>query len=214
MLAHTSHIHTRKHNEPKFNCRNLKVAAEGVKSRPSLPLPPGDSLSVSPPPVCSRTNGVRVCCRASSQPSGILTSQLKPTNGLVSGAGLELTTPPLSTAQLGPQDIGLFINQHVGYAQPVATTAGQNLQIVKREPEDLSHHRRLEANSPDLEVASGGIIVGTRQRPKVNYVVLLSSSMCHHSCNSVLVLIFFCLCAQKLPKRLIIFWPFSVFFLV
>lgn len=83
----------------------------------------------------------------------------------MSGAGLELGTPTgISAAQLSTaQDIGLFINQHVGYAQPVTAT-GQNLQIVKREPEDLSHHRRLDSNSPDLD---GGIIIGSRQRPKV-----------------------------------------------
>ncbi|XP_066248632.1 protein grainyhead isoform X1 [Euwallacea similis] len=109
----------------------------------------------------------------SSQAGGILTSQLKPTNGLVSGAGLELTTPPLSTSsQLSSQELqGLFINQHVGYAQP-AGTAGQNLQIVKREPEDLSHHRKLDCGSPSSGSLDGSIIISKQSRPKV---VLVSS---------------------------------------
>ncbi|XP_066158269.1 protein grainyhead isoform X4 [Euwallacea fornicatus] len=103
----------------------------------------------------------------SSQAGGILTSQLKPTNGLVSGAGLELTTPPLSTgSQLSSQELqGLFINQHVGYAQP-AGTAGQNLQIVKREPEDLSHHRKLDCGSPSSGSLDGSIIISKQSRPK------------------------------------------------
>ncbi|KAB0801101.1 hypothetical protein PPYR_05455 [Photinus pyralis] len=106
----------------------------------------------------------------SSQAGGILTSQLKAANGLVSGAGLELTNPPLSTAnQLSTQDIqGLFINQHVGYAQPTAS-GSQSLHIVKREPEDLSHHRKLDASSPGLD---GSIIVSKQPRHKV---VLVSS---------------------------------------
>ncbi|XP_031335956.1 protein grainyhead isoform X3 [Photinus pyralis] len=108
--------------------------------------------------------------RTSSQAGGILTSQLKAANGLVSGAGLELTNPPLSTAnQLSTQDIqGLFINQHVGYAQPTAS-GSQSLHIVKREPEDLSHHRKLDASSPGLD---GSIIVSKQPRHKV---VLVSS---------------------------------------
>lgn len=106
------------------------------------------------------------CFSASSQASGILTSQLKPANGLVTGAGLEIGTPPLGTpGQLSTQDLGLFINQHVGYAQPVSATAGQNLQIIKREPEDLSHHRRLESTSPDLDNPT---IITDRQRHKVH----------------------------------------------
>lgn len=109
-----------------------------------------------------------VCCRASSQAGGILTSQLKATNGVVSGAGLELTTPPLgSTSQLSSQDIqGLFVNQHVGYAQPGAS-GSQNLQIVKREPEDLSHHRKLESSSPSSASLDGSIIVSKQPRHKV-----------------------------------------------
>ncbi|XP_022915234.2 protein grainyhead isoform X4 [Onthophagus taurus] len=102
--------------------------------------------------------------RTSSQAGSILTSQLKATNGLVSGAGLDLA-PPL-TGQLSPQDIqGLFINQHVGYAP---SSANQNLQIVKREPEDLSHHRKLDTSSPGLD---GSIVVSKQPRHKV---VLLS----------------------------------------
>lgn len=85
----------------------------------------------------------------------------------MSGAGLEIGTPPLGAAlnagQLGAQDIGLFINQHVGYAQPSAT--GQNLQIVKREPEDLSHHRRLDNASPEID--AGSILPDRLHRPKV-----------------------------------------------
>ncbi|XP_060516363.1 protein grainyhead isoform X4 [Cylas formicarius] len=106
--------------------------------------------------------------RPSSQAGGILTSQLKATNGLVSGAGLELPTPPLSTGgQLSSQELqGLFINQHVGYAQPAAT-AGQNLQIVKREPEDLSHHRKLDCSSPSSGSLDGSIIISKQSRPKV-----------------------------------------------
>lgn len=111
-----------------------------------------------------------VCCRANSQAGGILTSQLKATNGLVSGAGLELPTPPLASAgQLSSQELGLFINQHVGYAQPstAVSTAGQNLQIIKREPEDLSHHRKLDCSSPSSASLDGSIIVSKQSRPKV-----------------------------------------------
>lgn len=112
-----------------------------------------------------------VCFRTSSQAGGILTSQLKATNGVVGGAGLELTTPPLSGAgQLSSQDIqGLFINQHVGYAQPGASGT-QNLQIVKREPEDLSHHRKLDSGSPGSGSLDGSIIV-KQPRHKVIYFV-------------------------------------------
>lgn len=100
-------------------------------------------------------------CRTSSQANSILTSQLKATNGLVGGTGLDLT-PPLSN-QLSTQDIqGLFIN-HVGYTQP-GSSSTQNLQIVKREPEDLSHHRKLENSSPSLD---GSIIVSKQPRHKV-----------------------------------------------
>lgn len=110
-----------------------------------------------------------VCCRASSQAGGILTSQLKATNGVISGAGLELTTPPLgSTSQLSSQDIqGLFVNQHVGYAQPGASGSQNHLQIVKREPEDLSHHRKLESSSPSSASLDGSIIVSKQPRHKV-----------------------------------------------
>ncbi|KAL1492605.1 hypothetical protein ABEB36_010842 [Hypothenemus hampei] len=109
----------------------------------------------------------------SSQAGGILTSQLKATNGLVSGAGLELATPPLNSgSQLSSQELqGLFINQHVGYTQPTAT-GGQNLQIVKREPEDLSHHRKLDCSSPSSGSLDGSIIISKQSRPKV---VLVSS---------------------------------------
>ncbi|KAJ8986292.1 hypothetical protein NQ317_010003 [Molorchus minor] len=115
---------------------------------------------------------------ASSQAGGILTSQLKATNGLVSGAGLELPTPPLSSAgQLSSQELqGLFTNsQHVGYAQP--TAAGQNLQIVKREPEDLSHHRKLDCSSPSSGSLDGTIIIPKQPRAKV---VLVSSAGGQH----------------------------------
>lgn len=110
------------------------------------------------------------------------------------GPGLEIATPPLSTTlnpgQLGTQDIGLFINQHVGYPQPVSTAGGQNLQIVKREPEDLSHHRRLDSSSPDLDNSSGGIIISGRQRPKVNisyhhFIFRIHLIIIHHQHGSV-----------------------------
>lgn len=125
---------------------------------PSLPADTKDKLADLWPP--------------SSQAGGILTSQLKATNGLVSGAGLELPTPPLSSgSQLSSQELqGLFINQHVGYAQPTGT--GQNLQIVKREPEDLSHHRKLDCSSPSSGSLDGSIIISKQSRPKV---VLVSS---------------------------------------
>nr|XP_023023836.1 protein grainyhead isoform X2 [Leptinotarsa decemlineata] len=112
---------------------------------------------------------------AGSQATGILTSQLKTANGLVSGAGLEMSTPPLSGAgQLNSQEFqGLFINQHVNYAQPAVT--GQNLQIVKREPEDLSHHRKLDCSSPSSGSLDGSIIITKQSRPKV---VLVSSTGC------------------------------------
>lgn len=102
----------------------------------------------------------------------------------MSGAGLELTNPPLSTAnQLSSQDIqGLFINQHVGYAQPAAS-GSQNLQIVKREPEDLSHHRKVDASSPGLD---GSIIVSKQSRHKV-----ISANWCYHPNRARLLLLFF-----------------------
>lgn len=91
----------------------------------------------------------------------------------MSGAGLELGTPPLSSGgQLSSQELqGLFINQHVGYAQP-AGTAGQNLQIVKREPEDLSHHRKLDCGSPSSGSLDGSIIISKQSRPKVIIIVI------------------------------------------
>lgn len=127
----------------------------------------GDKIVLGPP--LRQTYDVTcVCFRASSQAGGILTSQLKAANGLVSGAGLELSTPPLSSAgQLSSQELqGLFINQHVGYTQPGAT-GGQNLQIVKREPEDLSHHRKLDCSSPSSASLDGSIIVSKQPRHKV-----------------------------------------------
>lgn len=85
----------------------------------------------------------------------------------MSGAGLDLT-PPLSN-QLSTQDIqGLFINQHVGYTQP-SSSGTQNLQIVKREPEDLSHHRKLDNSSPSLD---GSIIVSKQSRHKVRLLAI------------------------------------------
>lgn len=72
-----------------------------------------------------------ICCRATSSASGIA-SQTKTTNGLTGG---ELA-PPTGDLQ------GLFLH-------------GQQL---KREPEDLSHHRKSPS---DLD---GGIIKGTRQK--------------------------------------------------
>ena len=83
----------------------------------------------------------------------------------MSGAGLELPTPP----QLNSQDLqGLFINQHVGYTQ--AAASAQNFQLVKREPEDLSHHRKLECSSPG-SVSLDGSIISSKQRHKVTSVL-------------------------------------------
>ncbi|XP_045482886.1 protein grainyhead isoform X3 [Harmonia axyridis] len=103
---------------------------------------------------------------ASSQAGSILTSQLKATNGLVSGTGLELPTTPMSTgSQLSSQELqGLFLNNQHIYAQPSPT--GQNLQIVKREPEDLSHHRKLDSSSPGSASLDSSIIVTKQQRHK------------------------------------------------
>ncbi|KAL3289789.1 hypothetical protein HHI36_023182 [Cryptolaemus montrouzieri] len=103
---------------------------------------------------------------ASSQAGSILTSQLKATNGLVSGTGLELPTPPMSTgSQLSSQELqGLFINNQHVYAQP--STTSQNLQIVKREPEDLSHHRKIDCSSPSSASLDGSIIVTKQPRHK------------------------------------------------
>lgn len=94
---------------------------------------------------------------------------------MIGGAGLELPTPPLSSAgQLNSQELqGLFINQHVGYAQP--TASGQNLQIVKREPEDLSHHRKLDCSSPSSGSLDGSIIIPKQSRAKVT---CLFSDLC------------------------------------
>ncbi|XP_044764885.1 protein grainyhead isoform X3 [Coccinella septempunctata] len=103
---------------------------------------------------------------ASSQAGSILTSQLKATNGLVSGTGLELATTPMSTgSQLSSQELqGLFLNNQHIYAQPSPT--GQNLQIVKREPEDLSHHRKLDSSSPGSSSLDSSIIVTKQPRHK------------------------------------------------
>lgn len=38
--------------------------------------------------------------------------------------------------------------------------------IVKREPEDLSHHRKLESGSPGID--NSIVFGGKQQRPKVN----------------------------------------------
>ncbi|VEN54593.1 unnamed protein product, partial [Callosobruchus maculatus] len=107
---------------------------------------------------------------AGSGAGGILTSQLKATNGLVSGAGIELTTPPLTSAaaaQLNSQELqGLFINQHIGYAGQSAIT-DQSLQLVKREPEDLSHHRKIDCSSPSSGSLDGSIIISKQSRAKV-----------------------------------------------
>lgn len=101
---------------------------------------------------------------------------------MVGGAGLELPTPPLNSAgQLNSQELqGLFINQHVGYAQPTAT--GQNLQIVKREPEDLSHHRKLDCSSPSSGSLDGTIIIPKQSRAKVT---CLFSDLCIVFCSLV-----------------------------
>lgn len=106
------------------------------------------------------------------------------------GAGLELTSQPtagLTTvgSQLTTQDLqGLFINQQAtAYAaQSIGLTADQtaNLQIVKREPEDLSHHRKSDTGSPTsisattvLSASDGGIIIsGKQSRHKVNTIFI------------------------------------------
>lgn len=73
-------------------------------------------------------------------------------------------------SQLSSQELqGLFLsNQHI-YAQPSPT--GQNLQIVKREPEDLSHHRKLDSSSPSSASLDSSIIVTKQPRHKVTSVV-------------------------------------------
>ncbi|XP_044741355.1 protein grainyhead isoform X2 [Chrysoperla carnea] len=119
--------------------------------------------------------------------SSILTSQLKTANGL-QGAGLELTAQPTAqlatvSGQLTTQDLqGLFINQQAtaAYAAQSIGLDQTNLQIVKREPEDLSHHRKSETGSPivsgattvlattsDVQTAGGIIISGKPSRHKV-----------------------------------------------
>lgn len=125
------------------------------------------NLLRSPPFAETRVTQSSVCYRTSSQAGGILTSQLKAANGVVGGAGLELSTPPLGAgSQLTTQDIqGLFINQHVGYATQPAAATQNHLQIVKREPEDLSHHRKLE--SPNSGSLDGSIIISKQPRHKV-----------------------------------------------
>lgn len=83
-----------------------------------------------------------------------------------------MPTPP----QLSSQDLqGLFINQHVSYTQ---APNAQNFQLVKREPEDLSHHRKLDCSSPSSVSldGSGSIITGTaskQSRHKVNELVIV-----------------------------------------
>lgn len=81
------------------------------------------------------------CCRTTSSPNGSLLPQLKSTNGLIgSGSGgLEIGAGHLSDLQ------GLFLHQ----------------QPLKREPEDLSHHRGVgKDNGVDGLKTIGG-------RPKV-----------------------------------------------
>ncbi|CAH0562064.1 unnamed protein product [Brassicogethes aeneus] len=130
-----------------------------------------------PLPADSKDSKLSDIWPASSQTGGILTSQLKAANGLVGGAGLELSTPPLTSAgQLSSQELqGLFINHNVGYAQP-AGTAGQNLQIVKREPEDLSHHRKLDCSSPSSASLDGSIIVSKQRHKSFDYTELCQSN--------------------------------------
>lgn len=129
------------------------------------------------PPLDENLMWRNICFRAGSQAGGILTSQLKATNGLVSGAGLDLPTPPISGAgQLSSQELqGLFINQQVGYAQPAVNDT--NLQIVKREPEDLSHHRKIDCSSPSSGSLDGSIIISKQPRAKVNHSAVLLLSL-------------------------------------
>ncbi|XP_039276338.1 protein grainyhead isoform X4 [Nilaparvata lugens] len=89
-----------------------------------------------------------VCYRAGTAGTGagsgaLLTSQLKTINGVVGGSALELGGPPLG-------DLGLFLHH-------------PNSHPIKREPEDLSHHRKQSTqNAADkgrhkvLVVTSGG----------------------------------------------------------
>ncbi|KAK9890438.1 hypothetical protein WA026_010524 [Henosepilachna vigintioctopunctata] len=80
-------------------------------------------------------------------------------------------------SQLSSQELqGLFINSQQVYAQP--STAGHNLQIVKREPEDLSHHRKIDCNSPSSGSLDGSIIVTKQPRHKV--LLVQSSGGSHH----------------------------------
>lgn len=73
----------------------------------------------------------------------LLTSQLKTINGVVGGSALELGGPPLG-------DLGLFLHH-------------PNSHPIKREPEDLSHHRKQSTQTASdktrhkvLVVTSGG----------------------------------------------------------
>jgi len=84
--------------------------------------------------LCSTVLGV--CCRQTSSAGGgpLLTSSLKTTNGLTSGAALDLQ----STADLH----GLFLAHQQPQPQP---------QLVKREPEDLSHRAKQPDSPPDQQ---------------------------------------------------------------
>ncbi|KAG8254335.1 Grainyhead-like protein 2 [Homalodisca vitripennis] len=65
---------------------------------------------------------------ASGASASLLSSQIRSANGVVSDSGLQLSAPPLGDLQ------GLFLHHH----QP---------SHVKREPEDLSHHRKTTDKS-------------------------------------------------------------------
>ncbi|KAJ9579370.1 hypothetical protein L9F63_024520 [Diploptera punctata] len=98
----------------------------------------------------------------------LLTSQVKTTNGLGSGAGHELIAPP--TAALSPASPvtvasaaelqGLFLH-HQQQQQLHHPHLHHQQLIVKREPEDLSHHRHKSSASPPI-LDSGSIIISNK----------------------------------------------------
>ncbi|XP_068083486.1 protein grainyhead [Anabrus simplex] len=118
----------------------------------------------------------------------LLTSQVKTTNGLGSGAGLELIAPPTSSTGLSGTSSstivasaaelqGLFLHQQQQQQQQQLHHSHLHhvvpQLVVKREPEDLSHHRHKSNVSPGLDTGGGIIINNKGARHKV---VLVSTA--------------------------------------
>ncbi|XP_021919127.1 protein grainyhead isoform X3 [Zootermopsis nevadensis] len=95
----------------------------------------------------------------------LLTSHVKASNGLGTGAGHELIAPPPSSSVLSPAspatvssaaDLqGLFLHHHHHQQQQLH----HQQFIVKREPEDLSHRHKVSGSPPVLDTGTTGSII-------------------------------------------------------